>query len=177
MLTCLLHGHTAVSRAPRSGFLPNPGVWPSQLDSATPAVTTTPSHSSVSTSSKPTATSSQSSAHRLNQPPFIFPIEPRLQSKTCDPPASPASSPAFPPFLTQAVLFKSSAASTSLCFPTQEHGPRHLSLPLQASAQTSPALGNFPKAKGCPYGKRFVFQEHPGQPGSHSALWRAVIID
>lgn len=42
MLTCLLRSHTAVSQAPRSGFVQNPGAWPSQLDSSAPAVTTTP---------------------------------------------------------------------------------------------------------------------------------------
>lgn len=149
MLTCLLNGCTAVSRAPRSGFDPNPGVWPSRLDSPAPAVTTAPSHPSASTSSKPTAISSQSSAHCLNRPLFIFPIEPRLRGRTCDPPASPASSPAFPPFLTRAVL-SSSGASTSTCFPsldTRSRPQTPLSSPSSLSSNVT-CSGKFSQSQG-----------------------------
>lgn len=155
-------------------------MWPSRLDVVAPAVITSPSHSSVSTSSKPTATSSQSSVHVTSTDPCLS-----FQSSP-DSRAGPVIRQLLQPprlhFLHSCCkpCSSSSCARTSMCFPAQEHvpGPRHLLLiTLQASAQTSSALGNFPKTKGCTYRERFVFQEHPGQPGSRSALWRTVIID
>lgn len=170
MLTCLLCSHTAVLQAPRSGFIQNPGAWPSQLDSPAPAVTTTPSHSLGSPSSKPTATTSQSSAPPQLTP-FIIQVEPRLQSRTCDLPASLAS-PAFPPVPTQAVLselgckylYEFPSPGTCSRPQTPLSSPSSLSSNVSCSEKFSQGQGLHIRGE-CTRGT-----------GSQSALWRTIII-